>query len=122
MSAGPKPPLKHVTPVNYSITREAILKKISHHLEMIDQHVRHGFWDDAVKETGSAEALIELLEYDDCGSHGGFDIKRSQPSPDRLEGKMRLGDRFIWLNRLPIGESAGTELKRLREQLAGLMK
>jgi hypothetical protein len=121
MSAGPKPPrnplLKGYEPVNYSITREYILLRAEGHLNMIDQHVRHGFWDDAAKETGSAEALIELLEIDDCGSSGGFDTKRGQLSPDRLEGKLRLRDRFDWLKRLPIGESEGTQLKRLRDQL-----
>lgn len=90
--------------VNHNISRAKILRKIKDHLEMIDQWSEKGVaFEWAYQNLVQAEALIELLEADDCGSHGGFDFPRGQTSPQGTIYE-QVKARYKWLNSLSIGK------------------
>lgn len=83
-------------PVNQVIFRITILKNIKESLSAITQWSEMQHWENAAKYAAKAEALIELLEVDDCGSIGGFDAKRGQ-NRDR---HWTLTKRYDWLRNL----------------------
>lgn len=89
-------------PVNASIARTAIIEKLDHHLQQVQQWSSLGSYALAAEYAAKADALIDLLETDDCGSYGGFDVKRGQPSTSSFPGKDRLTVRAEWVKNLPI--------------------
>lgn len=72
-----------------SISRDTVLKSIGDHLAQIAQWAELHSYDFVVKDYLRAEALIQLLEIEDCGSYGGYD--KNQPSA------RHIFDRFDWL-------------------------
>jgi len=83
-------------PVRPFVTRTAVLKAVRDNLLSIEQWVRMRHWDKAAEYAARAEALIELLEVDDCGSVGGFDkLRRQLESLGR--GPRNLQQRMEWL-------------------------
>lgn len=90
---------KKKNPVNKSIKRNVILAKIRNCLEQANlcfESKSIASTEFAIRYLCQAEILIDLLEVDDCGSTGGFDVERGQN-----KDKMRtLGDRFEWLNKI----------------------
>lgn len=85
-------------PVNRTITREAIVDRLQSALQQVDQWVAMKHYENAARYAAKAEALIELLEVDDCGSVGGFDKARGQN--ERM--RQSLHDRYVWLTNLPV--------------------
>lgn len=85
--------------VNDSIKRNIILAKIRTYLQQsklwLDSD-RHESVANGLRYIAQAEALIQILEVDDCGSVGGFDVKRGQKNADMRT----LQDRFEWLNKI----------------------
>lgn len=85
---------------NKTVTRADILKRIESELDSADQwrDFNHGieYPGSFMSHFHGARALIELLEIDDCGSVGGFDLLRGQP--DRSTRTLRA--RFNWLRSL----------------------
>jgi len=72
------------------VDRETILKAIAGEFQQMMQWSGHSEWLHHVPfHRARAEALIELLEASDCGSHGGFDA--GQPRA------VDLFDRWDWL-------------------------
>lgn len=92
---------QRVAPVRAAITRRVILKKISSHIEQMEQWASSGHWGYAAAEQARALSLIELLEADDCRSHGGFDIARGQ-KPPRGGPVHTLLARYNWLLKLKV--------------------
>lgn len=84
-------------PVSPSVTRQAVLKLIDRHFQQVAQWARLGDFPRAAEYQAKTEALVELLEIDDCGSSGGYDRKRNQPNPSTLAGQDRLSMRINWL-------------------------
>lgn len=90
-----KPNIVPIKPVNRVLLRNTILKDIEDHLSASKQWVTMQYYDHALEYRAKAVALIELLEADDCGSHGGFDEERNQPRPRDPQ------ERYKWLKSLP---------------------
>jgi hypothetical protein len=84
-----------IKPVNQSVVRATILKAIRANLAAIEQWSEMEDYGRSYYYSSKAEALIELLEVDDCGSIGGFDDVRGQP-----EGYQSLKSRYKWLREL----------------------
>lgn len=74
--------------------RIKILNNIFGHLQMVTQWAPSNF-ENCSEYTFKAEALIELLEEEDCGSHGGFD----KSNPNKHETGFDIFDRFLTLVR-----------------------
>ena len=75
-------------------TREQILIDIYFNLGLVRQWrevLSPGWSENVSKYMHIAEALIELLEVQDCGSTGGFDRHQTDEQRDTLY------DRFVWL-------------------------
>lgn len=89
-------------PVNQVVFRTIILKNIEKSLSAIKQWSEMQQWENAAKYAAKADALIELLEVDDCGSIGGFDAKRGQ---DR-DRHWTLTERYDWLRKARQGSSS----------------
>jgi hypothetical protein len=89
-------------PANAAVARAAILKRIDGHLQQIAQWAGMQDYARAAHYQTKAEALIEILEVDDCRSSGGFDKARGQGSvPLGMKG---LQVRRDWLASLPIAD------------------
>ena len=81
-----------------SPARKSILKRIQSELDSMYQWsgqfekkcVNAGYSKKAFNYMHRAEALIELLEAHDCGSHGGFDPETGDPE----RGLYSLEERF----------------------------
>lgn len=71
------------------IKRLDILKKIGEHLSQIKQWTRYNSYGHCAAYHAKAEGLIEILEIDDCGSTGGYDL--NQPRA------FNIFDRWVWL-------------------------
>lgn len=82
--------------VNASIDRDAVLTAIHDNIRMVAQWEKMQDFATAAHYQARAQALIELLEVDDCGSVGGFDKARGQPSMPLNLGPSIL-PRFKWL-------------------------
>jgi hypothetical protein len=78
-----------------SVTREVILKNIAKYLDSAKQWRNGHQFDNAYKYASKAEALIELLEVQDCGSVGGFD----PDNPLSQLSDWQLMNRFLTLKR-----------------------
>jgi hypothetical protein len=74
------------------ISRIVILTAIASHFQMASQFLA-GNGSDYYKYICKAEALIEILEIDDCGSVGGFD----KMNPNKGIVKHLLFNRFLTL-------------------------
>ncbi len=76
-------------------TRIAILKAIAQELASIHSWTEPpsfpAYASSAAESTHKAEAMMNLLEEADCGSHGGFDPECAQA------GDLTFSERFIWL-------------------------
>lgn len=94
-------PKTSVEPVNPTIDRDTILKSIGDCLDRVKQWAKVnprdpvGWYENAAAYSAKAEALINLLEIDDCGSSGGFDEKRNQKE------SMTVEERYEFLKSLP---------------------
>jgi hypothetical protein len=84
-------------PVRFSIARQTILDTAAECLAQVEQWSELHHFGSAAEYYAKAEALIELLEVDDCGSVGGFDRGRGQTTPPRS-----LSARLKWLTSLPV--------------------
>ncbi len=84
-----------VKPVNPSIARATILKAARDAQAQVRQWSKSGDYARAAAYLAKQEALVQLLEVDDCGSTGGFDRLRKQ-----LEGMRGLDARLDWLEGL----------------------
>ena len=88
--------------VSSTIQRAAILKRIDENMQQVRQWVDMAEYALAATYQAKAEALVEVLEIADCGSVGGFDTKRGQPSVSSVKGRDRLQMRIDWLKGLKI--------------------
>lgn len=69
-----------VTVTSY-VSRLVILKYILHLFGMLVQQLQSCQMDDAREYDAKIEALVEVLEVEDCGSVGGFDGKNPLQEP-----------------------------------------
>lgn len=82
-------------PVSWYVLREVILNRIEELLKSrFSWHQRGDFTNALIYHT-QAQALVELLEIDDCRSYGGYDKSRDQPPMKSVD------DRYNWLRSLP---------------------
>jgi hypothetical protein len=74
--------------------RKIILQEIFSHFQKMTQWItlNPSYYS---KYYSKAQALIELLEVEDCGSIGGYDLK----NPVKWESNFSLYDRFLALIR-----------------------
>lgn len=77
-----------------NISRLVILNDIFDHFQYASQWLPDAT-DSTFKALNKAESLIELLEANDCGSHGGFDPKNKH----QIVTGFDLYDRFLTLLR-----------------------
>lgn len=112
-------PSRAVDPVRASIERADILERIKRELGMAEQWDRQQTTHKAhsLEHACKAEALIELLEVDDCGSTGGYDKPRGQKG----SLTMTLRERYDWLRFLPIGPSPEAQLRDLKTRMNALL-
>ena len=82
---------------NQQPDRKKILEQIDRYLKQVEQHHKSQSFAYALKYHAKAEALIELLEGQDCGSYGGYD--RDDPNCGKYYGDsmQTLKSRFQWL-------------------------
>lgn len=88
-------------PVNPSISRATILRAARSAQAQVAQWAGMGDHARAAEYQARMDALVGLLETDDCGSTGGFDKRRGQPDTYRLPSVDRPAARLDWLEGLP---------------------
>lgn len=84
------------------VSRDFVLKRIEQNLTMLIGIADTGDYALGAQYQSRATGLVELLEFDDAGTCGGYDTSRDQPSPMTVPGRKRLRMRADWLKRLPV--------------------
>jgi hypothetical protein len=82
-------------PYTITIQRESVLRMIAKELTQMNMWAAVPDFDHAAQCSHRADALMNLLEKQDCGMIGGYDI--DQPPPQL--GIKGLNDRYTWLKR-----------------------
>jgi len=88
-----------------TVSRKKILEKIRDFLDTKKQWLKYDDPDNALKYHIKAEAFIELLEELDCGSCGGYGIRRGVQQDQR--NYQHLENRYKWLLSAPLGNVEG---------------